>query len=124
MFRIDLIHYTNMIVFRLQGKLAGDAVEELRSAWVEARPAGNAEEFVDLEEVTSVDAAGLHLLNVMYLAGVRFVASSPYTIALLEELDGAIVESLPEDREIRRISMLPLAAAAAAAAGFRSGSRF
>lgn len=123
MFRIDLIHYTNMIVFRLQGKLAGDAVEELRSAWVEARPTGNAEEFVDLEEVTSVDAAGLHLLNVMYLAGVRFVASSPYTIALLEELDGAIVESLPEDREIRRISMPPLAAVAAAA-GFRSGSRF
>ena len=116
MLRIDLIHYANMIVFHIEGKLAGEGVEELRSAWVGARPTGNAAEFVDLNNVTSVNAAGLHLLNVMYLAGVRFVANSPYTIALLEDLEGAIVESLPEDREVRRISM-PLPAVATASAG-------
>jgi hypothetical protein len=107
MLRINLIHYANMIVFQAEGKLAGIAVEELRSAWIQARPQGDMAEFVDLTEVTRVDANGLHLLNVMYLAGVRFVATSPYTVALLEDLEGAVVDSLPEDREVNRVALRP-----------------
>ena len=72
MLRIDLIHYAKAIVFHLEGQLMGEWVEELRIAWVDAKPRGDrVAEFVDLNLVTRVDSNGLHLLHVMYLAGVQ-----------------------------------------------------
>jgi len=103
MLRIDVIQTERTIVFHLEGQLMGDSVEELRTAWVQVRPYQvRTDEYVELNGVTRVDATGLHLLNVMYLSGVRFVATAPYTVSLLEDLDGAVLESLPEEASLRQ----------------------
>lgn len=98
MLRIDVIQTEKSTSYHLEGQLIGEWVEALRVAWVEAQPREHhVDEYVDLNLVTRVDPSGLHLLHVMYLAGVRFVATAPYTVSLLEELDGAVLEKLPEE---------------------------
>ncbi|MCW5964425.1 MAG: hypothetical protein KIT83_10340 [Bryobacterales bacterium] len=98
MLRIDVIQSEKSTVYHLEGQLIGEWVETFRLAWVEAQPREHrVDEYVDLNLVTRVDPSGLHLLHVMYLAGVRFVASAPYTVSLLEELNGAVLEQLPEE---------------------------
>ncbi len=100
MLRIDLIQTAKSNVYLLEGQLTGAWVEELRSAWVNARPREvRVTEYVDLNEVTRVDAPGLHLLEVMHLAGVRFVAKAPYTVSLLEDLESTILPSLPDEKD-------------------------
>lgn len=107
MLRIDLIETGRATIFHLEGQLVGEWVEELRLAWVQARPSDpRSAEFVDLNLVTRVDAVGLHLLQVMQLAGVSFIATAPYTVSLLEDLDGVVLHELPKDllaREGRHI---------------------
>ncbi|MCU0227401.1 MAG: hypothetical protein MUF01_07155 [Bryobacterales bacterium] len=100
MLRIDVVHTTKATLFLLEGDLSGSLVEELRKAWVGARPRETrVTEYVDMNHVTRVDALGLHLLQVMHLAGVHFIATAPYTQSLLEDVVGAVLPALPEDDE-------------------------
>ncbi len=98
MLRIDMIHTKKSTVFHLEGHLTGEWVEALRVAWVDARPRDrHVREYADLNNVTRVDSTGLHLLHVMNLAGVRFVATAPYTVSLLEDFEGPVLERVPDE---------------------------
>lgn len=96
MLRISLLSVEDFLVYKLEGDLSGDWVNELREEWFQA-PAGPSrkKEFVDMSAVSRIDSQGLHLISVMYLAGVRFIASAPYTRSLLDEYSDAVVEALP-----------------------------
>lgn len=98
MLRITLLEKNGLLLYKLEGELAREWVAELRELWFRS-PAGTSRkrEFIDLNDVTRIDAAGLHLLSVMHLAGVRFLATAPYTRGLLEEFEGAVYEELPSE---------------------------
>ncbi|HTX38555.1 MAG TPA: hypothetical protein VME43_26190 [Bryobacteraceae bacterium] len=77
---------------RLEGKLAGPWVGELRQAWLqcgraEAGPEGHAT-VLDLREVDFVDPEGQALLTEMHGRGVRLEASCPLIQHLVEEIAG------------------------------------
>lgn len=60
----------------LCGRLAGAWVDELRSCWREARDrAPRARAFIDLNEVTYIDAPGEDLLREMKNAGAQFIVA-------------------------------------------------
>ncbi len=71
----------------LQGQLVGQWATELKSAWGEARHAGDTRKcIVELIEVTSIDRNGEAVLAEIMSQGVEFVASDVYTKHLLENL--------------------------------------
>jgi hypothetical protein len=60
----------------LCGRLAGAWVDELRSCWREARDrAPHAHAFIDLNDVTYIDAPGEELLREMQGAGAQFIVA-------------------------------------------------
>lgn len=96
MLRITLLEQNGLLIYKLEGELAGEWVVELREHWFQSTAGSSRHrEFIELNHVTRIDAAGLHLLSVMHLAGVRFVAAAPYTRSLLEEFEGAVYDELP-----------------------------
>lgn len=96
MLRITLFEQNGLLIYKLEGDLAGEWVDELREHWFQSTAGSSRHrEFIELNDVTRIDAAGLHLLSVMHLAGVRFVATAPYTRSLLEEFEGAVYDELP-----------------------------
>jgi anti-anti-sigma regulatory factor len=74
---------------KLEGKLAGPWVEELKNVWRSESAAGAV--LVDLFEVSFVDASGKDLLTQMWQGGADFVADSPLMKQVIEE-----VKSRPE----------------------------
>ncbi len=96
MLRITVLPSNSLLVYKLEGDLTGEWVRELREVWFQV-PTGTSRrnEFVELDGVSRIDAEGLHLLSVMHLAGVRFVATAPYTRSLIEEFEGSVYERLP-----------------------------
>ncbi|MDZ7639282.1 MAG: hypothetical protein U5J83_13695 [Bryobacterales bacterium] len=86
------------MVYKLEGDLAGEWVNEFREAWFRAPSGSRKNEFVDLDSVNRIDREGMQLLSLMGLAGVRFVASAPYTRSLLEEFGEAVYDELPAAR--------------------------
>lgn len=97
MLRVSIDQIRGFTVYKLEGDLAGAWVDELREAWF-ANPASKSRktDVVDLNGVIRIDAAGLHLLSVMNIAGVRFVSRAPYTRSLLAEFSTSVLEELPE----------------------------
>ena len=74
---------------RLEGRLAGPWVGELRQAWLQcAQPPGgqNLPAVLDLREVDFVDPDGEALLKEMHGCGVRLEASCPLIQHLVEEI--------------------------------------
>jgi len=72
---------------KLEGKLAGPWVEELKDVWhcesaIEAV-------LVDLIDVSFVDASGKDLLGQMWQGGADFVADSPLMKQVIEEVTGS-----------------------------------
>ena len=78
MLKITLLDGSRELRFRLEGKLSGAWVAELRQCWQTAASttAGRAT-VADLREVDFVDAGGRELLAEMHRAGVRLQAASP-----------------------------------------------
>ena len=72
---------------KLEGKLAGPWVEELKEAW-RSESATEAVS-VDLFDVSFVDAAGKDLLAQMWQGGADFVADSPLMKQVIEEVTGS-----------------------------------
>ncbi len=85
MLRITIISEASRATFRLEGRLAGAWVDELRRCYQEVAP-GRSELMVDLDEVTFVDRTGKALLREMSLNGVRLMANEPLMESIIFEL--------------------------------------
>jgi ABC-type transporter Mla MlaB component len=86
MLRITLHDRSRELRMKLEGKLSGPWVAELRQCWrtASSTTAGRATS-VDLGEVDFVDAEGRTLLADMHEQGVRLDAATPLIRALLGE---------------------------------------
>lgn len=83
---------------RLEGRLAGPWVAELRQCW---QAASDGATVIDLREVDFVDCDGQALLAEMHRQGARLEASCPLIQHMLEEIAApgcATVEGAPPGR--------------------------
>jgi anti-anti-sigma regulatory factor len=72
---------------KLEGRLAGAWVEELKDCWQQSAAAGKPVGVVELNEVIFIDAAGKKLLADMHRQGVALTACSGcMTRAITEEI--------------------------------------
>jgi ABC-type transporter Mla MlaB component len=80
----------------LQGRLTGQSVSTLRSAWRTAHNEADKRKcVVDLNDVTFVDRTGEAALAEMMSQGAEFLAVGLYTKELLRNLRGDSKRSLP-----------------------------
>ncbi|MGA8581683.1 MAG: STAS domain-containing protein, partial [Bryobacteraceae bacterium] len=86
MLRITIHDSARELRMKLEGKLSGPWVEELRQCWrtASSTTAGRTTS-LDLSEVDFVDDAGQELLSEMRRQGVRLDAATPLIRALVEE---------------------------------------
>ena len=75
------------MTLKLEGRLAGPYVEELKNMWCQLVPnLGNRKVAVDLRELTFADAAGTGLLGEIYAnTGAGFLANTPLTRYFAEQ---------------------------------------
>ncbi|MGA2272863.1 MAG: hypothetical protein ABSH00_04860 [Bryobacteraceae bacterium] len=100
MLRITIHDSARELRIKLEGKLSGPWVEELRQCWRTASSTtARRITSLDLGEVDFVDADGQSLLSEMHRQGVRLNAATPLIQALVEEGIGrtgcATVEEKP-----------------------------
>jgi len=89
MLRIRVEDQPKTTTFYIEGKLAGDSVEELRRIWTAARTdSPEKETLIDLCAVRTVDATGKKLLCQMYHWGAKLAGSGLCMSALIEEITG------------------------------------
>jgi anti-anti-sigma regulatory factor len=98
MLRITAHDNPATVIFRLEGRLAGNAVQELQKCWqqtIEASPHRPAR--FDLTDVTYVDAAGKEFLAARYSEGHELVAAGCLMKSVVAEITGLpmIVRRLP-----------------------------
>jgi hypothetical protein len=88
MLKITILDSASELRFRLEGKLSGPWVTELRQCWQTASSTTAGRSTVaDLREVDFVDAAGQQLLSEMHGAGVRLLAVTPLIRTLVDEIN-------------------------------------
>lgn len=86
MLKITILDSASELRFRLEGKLSGPWVSELRQCWQTASSTTAGRSTVaDLREVDFVDSDGQHLLADMHRAGVRLHAVTPLIRTLVDE---------------------------------------
>lgn len=85
MLRITLHDSARELRIKLEGKLSGPWVEELRQCWgtASSTTAGRATS-LDLSDVDFVDGEGQSLLSEMHNQGVRLNAATPLMQALMD----------------------------------------
>ena len=85
--RITVQKRSGSILLKLEGKLVGPWVEELERIW----RAGKASEavWVDLYQVSFVDASGKDLLEQMCQGGAHFLADTPLMRQVIQEVTGS-----------------------------------
>lgn len=77
-------HSTNL---QLEGRLAGPWVGELKRCWLSTVSEKTRRSLsVDLSAVTYVDAEGKELLNMIYQAGAKLIASGCLTSCIVNEI--------------------------------------
>jgi anti-anti-sigma regulatory factor len=87
MLKITLHDSSTELRFRLEGKLSGPWVTELRQCWQTASSTtGGRKTVVDLRDVDFVDADGQRLLAEMHCHEVRLQAVTPLIRTLVEEV--------------------------------------
>jgi ABC-type transporter Mla MlaB component len=75
------------VTLKLEGRLSGEWVGELKRCWDEVRSTIHAKMIlIDLAEVTFIDAAGRRLLAEMVEAGVTPTATNVMTIEVIREI--------------------------------------
>jgi hypothetical protein len=85
--------------FRLEGKLTGPWVGELKRSWYAAAEAARGERMVvDLGEVTFIDVEGKKLLSWMYEQGAQFRCTGCMTKGIVEEIQRE--RRAPEERPL------------------------
>ena len=87
MLKITILDSASELRFRLEGKLSGPWVSELRQCWLTASSTtGGRGTVAELRDVDFVDPAGQQLLTDMHSAGVRLQAVSPLIRTLVDEI--------------------------------------
>jgi ABC-type transporter Mla MlaB component len=90
MLRITVQRRTRETTIKLEGRLAGPWVEELNRTWESLAPSLESKKVcVDLCEVIFVDSEGKRLLKTIWKNGAHFVADTPMTKHLVEEIQQA-----------------------------------
>jgi hypothetical protein len=81
MLRISVTDHANSSTMKLEGKITGPWVEELRNSWLSLAPSlGSRALCLDLCGVSFVDANGKKLLREIYQKNsARFLADTPLT---------------------------------------------
>lgn len=86
MLRIAIRSTQDQDTWILEGRLAGQVVNELTAFWRKRRDRGSRKSVVNLVDVTSVDERGEQALMAMMMDGAEFVVRGVYTKGLLESL--------------------------------------
>ena len=87
MLRITLHETPDLLLFKLEGRLAGPWVQELETSWREAVARhADATARVDLSEVTYIDAGGKALLSGIRAQGAELVAACCVMKAVVAEI--------------------------------------
>jgi len=95
MLKITIHDSSKELRFRLEGKLSGPWVSELRQCWLTAASTTVGRGTVlDLEEVDFLDDCGRALVREMAARGVRIAASTPLIRSLVEEACSAGYDSV------------------------------
>jgi hypothetical protein len=103
MLKITIYDSAQELRLRLEGRLAGLWVAELRGCWQAAASSTDFDATVlDLREVDFVDPGGQVLLAEMHRRGVRLEASCPLIQHMIEEIAGAPECVRVEGRPARR----------------------
>ena len=99
MLRITLHDSARELRLKLEGKLSGPWVQELRQCWSTASSiTGERSTTVDLDEVDFIDPDGQLLLAEMHGQGVAFHAVRPFISSLLREICGSAQCATVEDK--------------------------
>ena len=87
MLRIRVEDQPNITTFYVEGKLAGDSVDELRKVWWSARTESpDKETVIDLCAARLVDVSGKKLLCQMHKWGARLAGNGLCITPLIEEI--------------------------------------
>jgi ABC-type transporter Mla MlaB component len=90
MLRIHIDEQPTTTTLYVEGKLAGDCVDELRRVWTSVRnERPDRETVVDLCSVRVVDSAGRKLLCELHGCGTRLAGNGLCIGPLIEEITGA-----------------------------------
>lgn len=100
MLKVTLLDGADELRFRLEGRLSGPYVGELRQCWVTAQSTLHGRRAaIDLREVDYVDSDGRELLKHMREQGVELTAVTPLICEMVQEIEGdcrcATVEEAP-----------------------------
>ena len=87
MLKITLHDSSHELRFKLEGRLAGPWVAELRQCWrTAASTTAGRRTVVDLDEVDFVCPDGESLLQEMHQEGVRLIAATPLPRAIVDQI--------------------------------------
>jgi ABC-type transporter Mla MlaB component len=90
MLKITLLDSAKEFRFRLEGKLSGPWVDELRQCWLtDSSTTEGRSTAVDLDDVEYVDPAGETLLGDMSREGVQLYSSTPFMHGIVEQIESA-----------------------------------
>lgn len=87
MLKVTIEQKERSSILKLEGRLAGQWVEEVEQAW-QAEAGANKDRYieVDLSGISFIDSQGKQLLARMYEGGVLLVAVSPTIRHIVEEI--------------------------------------
>jgi hypothetical protein len=103
MLKITIHDSANELRFRLEGRLCGPWVRELRQCWQTAVSITDGRRTVlDLREVDFVDPEGQSLMAEMCHQGVRLLAVTPLIQSLIEEIPDTPGCGTVEEKPARR----------------------
>jgi hypothetical protein len=84
MLRVEMQDSSNALVIRLEGRLAGEWAEGVRTVVTHCDHGRRL--VVDLREITFIDAAGEEVLSFLGRLAAEFIADTSYTLDICERL--------------------------------------
>jgi len=87
------------VTLKLEGRVAGEWVNELTDFWAKTAPrVASAKLFIDISEITYADFAGINALRSIYSqAQAELISNSPWTRYLAEEIKSIREDSATEE---------------------------